>query len=259
MAVANETNQAWARRLTWLALALSVGGLVVAAIAAVGSGQGMWDFRAGFAVLRYAFYTAIAGGLIAIVAGLMARRAGEPDLARRNLVALLIALAFILYLGVHIVTARSVPAIHDVTTNLADVPQFSTLEVRADNLDNIPDEGRPELAALAPEARWKALHAEGYGDLRTVRVRGGVAATIARAETIARKRGWTIAHVDPQAGILEATDTSLFFRFKDDVVLRARPAAHGATQVDMRSISRVGGSDIGVNAKRIRAFLKDLR
>jgi uncharacterized protein (DUF1499 family) len=60
---------------------------------------------------------------------------------------------------------------------------------------------------------------------------------------------------------LEATATTTFFRFENDVVVRARPypEAKGGSYVDMRSISRVGGSDVGVNAKRIRAFLKDLQ
>jgi uncharacterized protein (DUF1499 family) len=58
---------------------------------------------------------------------------------------------------------------------------------------------------------------------------------------------------------LEATDTTFFFRFKDDVAIRARPAPGGGTLVDMRSISRVGGSDVGVNAKRVRDFLRDLQ
>jgi hypothetical protein len=156
-------------------------------------------------------------------------------------------------------TARSVPAIHDVTTNLADVPQFSRLTVRADNLDNVPDLGRAELKAMAPEARWKAVHASAYGDLRTVRVPMNVADTIRRAEALARERGWKIALADPEGGRLEATDTSLFFRFKDDVVVRARPDPSGGSQVDMRSISRVGGSDVGVNAKRVRSFLADLQ
>jgi uncharacterized protein (DUF1499 family) len=59
--------------------------------------------------------------------------------------------------------------------------------------------------------------------------------------------------------VLEATETTFFFRFKDDVVVRARPAPGGGSLVDMRSISRVGGSDVGLNAKRVRAFLADLQ
>ncbi len=88
----------------------------------------------------------------------------------------------------------------------------------------------------------------------------GVAETIDRAASLARSRGWTIAKVDRNAGILEATETSLFFRFKDDVVVRVRADPKGGgSLVDMRSISRVGGSDVGMNAQRIRGFLADLQ
>ena len=257
-----ETKRAggWARKLTWLALGLSVGGLAAALIAAVGSGQGAWHLRVGFSIVSYAFYAAIAGGLLAIIAWIAGRRSGG-GLGRYNLLAFLIALGFVAYLGSHIATARSAPAIHDVTTNLEDMPQFTALKVREDNLDKIPDNDEPRLKAMDPESRWKALHREGYADLRPIRVPWTVADTIRRAEALARGRGWEIAKVDPKAGILEATDTTFFFRFKDDVVLRVRPYAEvkGGSQVDMRSISRVGGSDVGVNAKRIRSFLKDLQ
>lgn len=248
----------WARWLTVAAALLSFGALAAALIAALGSGQGAWSFRAGFTVLRYAFFAAGIGGVLALVAAFVARRVA-PRLVLANLVALAAAAALVLYVGSQVRTARSVPAIHDVTTNLDDVPAFTALPVRADNLDNIPDMDRPALAALPPEERWKAIHRESYGDLRTVRVEGTVADTVRRAERLARERGWDIAAVDPAGGRLEATDTSFFFRFKDDVVMRARPAPGGGTMVDMRSISRVGGSDVGVNARRIRSFLEDLQ
>jgi uncharacterized protein (DUF1499 family) len=112
---------------------------------------------------------------------------------------------------------------------------------------------------MAPDARWKAIHAEAYGDLRPVTIQASVADTVRKAEALARERGWEVARADPAAGIVEATDTSLFFRFKDDVAVRVRPAPGGGSRVDMRSISRVGGSDVGVNAKRVRAFLSDLQ
>lgn len=250
----------WGRRLPWAALALAVGGLAAALIAAVGSGAEAWTFRTGFSILRYAFYAAIAGGFLAIVAFFVARRGGVRT-GRLNLVAFLVAVAFAAYLMSHIATARSVPAIHDATTNLSDVPQFATLTVRADNFENIPDNGRPELAALDPENRWKAIHREAYGDLRSLRLSLGVAEATKRAEALIRARGWAVARVDRQTGIVEATARTLFFRFKDDVVVRVRPdpTRPGGSVVDMRSISRVGGSDIGVNAARIRAFLADLQ
>ena len=116
----------WGQRLSWMALALSVGGLAAALVAAAGSGAEVWSFRIGFAILRYAFYAAIAGGLLAIVAFVIARRGGVRT-GRLNLLAFVIAAAFVAYLTSHIATARSVPAIHDATTDLVDVPQFGTL------------------------------------------------------------------------------------------------------------------------------------
>lgn len=256
----NRSRSGWQRHLTTAAALLSLGAVIAALIASVGSGMGAWHFRVGFSVLRYAFYAAVGGGvlaLIGIVAGLI-RRTGPGKL---NLVALVVALLFSGYLLQMVTTARSVPAIHDATTNLDDLPAFTTLTVRSDNLENVPDEGRAELARLDPESRWKAIHRRAYGDLRTVRLAASVAETTERAANLARSRGWEIAKADPKAGIVEATATSFFFRFKDDVVVRVRPDPRRAdgSLVDMRSISRVGGSDVGMNAKRIRAFLADLQ
>lgn len=250
----------WARRLSLAAAILSIGGSVIALLAAVGSGQGAWDFRTGFSILRYTLYAAALGGMLAIAALWMSERTALHKLSRLNLLALIVAVCFVGYVGSQILTARAVPAIHDITTNLEDVPSFYRLRVREDNLEQVPDLGRPPLARLTPRERWKVVHSEGYGDLHTITVPWSVGETTDRAEALARERGWEIVTEDPTNGILEAVATSFFFRFKDNVVVRARkdPAGDG-TQVDMRSMSRVGVSDVGVNAKRIRAFLKDLQ
>lgn len=250
----------WVQLLTRIALVLALGALTVSLIAAIGSGQGLWHFRAGFTVLRYAFFVAAAGAVVALVGLVLARRAHRVGMMLPNLIALVVALGFVLYLGSWYAQARSVPAIHDVSTNLDDLPQFSRLQVREDNLDSVPDMNNPELAALPPEERWKAVHREHYDDLQTLTLPMPPADVIRKAERLARDRGWKIARVDTAAGILEATETSAFFRFSDDIVVRARPAPDGAgSLVDMRSISRVGASDVGMNAERVRDFLEDLR
>jgi uncharacterized protein (DUF1499 family) len=245
--------------VTTAAVVLGVGSVAAALIASLGAGQDLWHFRGAFTVLRYAFFAAIAGAVLGLLGLILARRARKAGLMLPNLLAVVVALGFVLYLGTQIRTARTVPGIHEVSTDLDDLPQFTRLKLREDYLEKVPDMDRPELKALAPEARWKAIHREAYGDLRPVRVATSPSDTIRRAAQLARDRGWAVSHEDPDAGILEATDTTFFFRFKDDVVVRARPAPGGGSLVDMRSISRVGGSDVGVNAKRVRAFLKDLQ
>jgi uncharacterized protein (DUF1499 family) len=254
-----KAKAGWGKRLSLLALALSLGGVAAALVAAVGTGAGWWDYGAGLGVLRYALLAAAAGGLLSIVAWFVSRRSGVRT-GWLNGLALVTALLFVAYLGNMIVTARSLPMIHDATTNLEDVPQFSRLTLRADYLAKVPDEGKAELAALSPEERWKALHRRAYPDLRPLRLAAPPERVLKQAEQLARDRGWNVAAVDPTGGTLEATATTLFFRFKDDVVVRVRPdpASPGGSIVDMRSISRVGLSDLGVNARRVRAFLSDL-
>jgi hypothetical protein len=252
-----DSKRDWTALVTKAAVVLGIGAVLAALAAAIGSAAGLWSFRAGLSSLRYLFFAAAAGAVLGLIGLVMARRRAKLMLA--NLLALVVALGFVLYLGNLVRIAKSVPAIHDVSTNLDDVPQFARLGVRADNLENIPDEGKAELKAMAPEARWKAVHRAHYGDLHTVQVATPPAETVRRAAALAREREWDVAAVDEKAGTVEATATSTFFHFKDDVVLRVRPAAGGGSLVDMRSVSRVGTSDVGVNARRVRAFLADLR
>ena len=68
---------------------------------------------------------------------------------------------------------------------------------------------------------------------------------------------WDIVAADPAQGRIEATATTLLFGFKDDVAIRITPDGAGS-RVDVRSLSRVGRSDFGTNAKRVRAYLRAL-
>jgi Protein of unknown function (DUF1499) len=250
------TRSDWGRRITPLALVLAVGAVAAALIGAVGAGRGLWHFRVGFEVLHFAFWAAAVGGVLGLLGLVLTRGRAKSMLG--NLVALVVAAGFLLYVGSLIRTAKAVPAIHDATTNLEDVPKFERLAVRSDNLEKIPGEGRPDLERLAPEARWKAVHRLHYADLHTLRLAADVPSAVRRAAALARDRGWTLALVDAAAGQIEATATSRFFRFKDDIAIRVRPAPGGGSVVDMRSVSRVGQSDLGVNAARVRAFMADL-
>jgi uncharacterized protein (DUF1499 family) len=79
-----------------------------------------------------------------------------------------------------------------------------------------------------------------------------------RALAAARAMGWEIVDAAADQGRVEATATTFWFGFKDDVVVRVRPDASGS-RIDVRSLSRVGRSDLGANAQRIRTYLDRLR
>jgi uncharacterized protein (DUF1499 family) len=86
-----------------------------------------------------------------------------------------------------------------------------------------------------------------------------VEAVITKAAEISEGFGWNVASVDHAGGRLEVTETTLWFQFKDDMVVRVTANESGGSIVDARSVSRVGGSDIGVNAKRIRKLFAALQ
>ena len=140
--------------------------------------------------------------------------------------------------------ARSVPPIHDITTDTSNPPTFQAIvPLRADapnTLDYDP--------ATAEQQR------RAYADVAAVTLPEPPAAAFERALAAAEGAGWQIVARDPAAGRIEATDTTFWFGFKDDVVIRLTPAGAG-TRVDVRSVSRVGRSDVGANADRIRAYL----
>ena len=83
------------------------------------------------------------------------------------------------------------------------------------------------------------------------------AETMQKAIDAARSLGWHVAASDAASGRLEATATTTFFGFKDDIVVRIRHEGTGS-RVDVRSVSRVGLSDLGANADRIRKYLVKL-
>jgi len=70
--------------------------------------------------------------------------------------------------------------------------------------------------------------------------------------------GWDVVARAPAEGRIEAIDTSQWFGFHDDIVVRIRPAGSGS-RIDIRSKSRVGRSDLGANAHRIRTFTSKLK
>ena len=184
-------------------------------------------------------------GLLATIAGI-AMKIRPVWQAALGTVLAVIGLA-VLYFSV-IIPGGNAPPLHDITTNVDDPPEFTTLSLREDNL--IPFQNIEE---------WKAAHRQGYPDIGPIVIEKSPELVLADARALAEARGWDIANVDPASGHMEATAYAGYLRFMDDVIVEVTPIADGSTRVDMRSVSRVGLSDLGYNAKRIRAFLIDLQ
>jgi uncharacterized protein (DUF1499 family) len=237
----------WTRRLAraalWLglaALAVAGIGLTLARFDVIAKMGGLYAMVGGLALAAIATLT----GLIALVMN-MRFRAGVGVAA---LIGLIIGGGYTGFMLSRMAVARSVPPIHDVTTDLTNPPRFTRLALRPDN-----------LVGVETEERWRALHSAAYADIQPVIIAKPMAAVIADADRLARARGWTLAISDPQAGTMEATANVSYIRFQDDVALRVTPAPGGGSKVDMRSVSRIGVSDLGINAARIREFLAALQ
>ena len=236
----------WTKGLSWLALLVALGatlaafgGMTLARVDRIGKLEGF-----GYLVQSAPF--AASALVVAIIALLFNWRTGWPAW-RPALIGFLFAAGFVGTLAIRVAMAGDAPMIHDATTDLADVPQFRAITLPDDN-----------LRGLENESQWVALHEEAFPDLRSVVLDRPVAQTIADAEALARERGWTIRDVSPDEGRLEATAYASYIRFEDEVVIRVRPDGAGRSLVDMRSTSRVGVGDLGVNAHRIDDFLEDL-
>lgn len=214
-------------------------------------------YASGVLPLLIALLAGLLLGLLAAIAGAAASLVGlvlvlrRPRAARRGAglaaAALVAALAALAIPGRYLRDGAT-PPIHDITTDTGNPPQFvDVLPLRAD----APNPAAYEGEAIASQQRTA------YPEIRPLTVAAPPAVVFARALDVARDMGWTLVASDPAAGRIEATDTTFWFRFKDDVVVRLTPEGSG-TRVDVRSLSRVGGGDVGTNARRIRTYLAAL-
>lgn len=201
---------------------------------------------------------ALLGAVIVLIASLVFLVIAQKNglAADRNFLsaALVLSLLPLLMVGPQIVTARSVPPIHDITTDTSEPPEFDVIvEHRVDALNSL-DYGDEEL----PAEQLAALQAEAYPNVQPLTMSWSVEEAAAAAEAALKGLGMEVVNVDVEAGRVEATATTFWFGFKDDVVVRIRPDTEGV-RIDIRSISRVGQSDLGANAARIESILAALR
>lgn len=232
-----------AMKISRLPLLVALIALLLLLFAGPGTRAGLWEYGTGFLLMRWAFFAGAGAAVLALVFLVIPRT--RRNAASTLVLALVVGsvAAWIPWNGLQ--TVRSLPFIHDITTDTENPPAFvAVLPLRADAA-NPPEYPGEEVAQLQREA---------YPDVQPLLTTLTPAEAFDRAEQVARVLGWEIVVTVPQEGRIEATDTTFWFGFKDDVVIRVRPNADGS-RVDIRSKSRVGRSDVGANAARIREFM----
>jgi uncharacterized protein (DUF1499 family) len=231
-----------------LAMAFAVAAFTMLLASGPGTRLGLWPWQTAFSLLKWATYTGLAAGAAALVLSFLAVvprwRAGAwvPALALAFAVAAAAPPIILLE------RAKVLPDIHDITTDTSDPPAFVAL---------MPERMKALNGASYGGAAVAAEQKKGYPDIKPLVLKAPPRDVLQRAQDAARALGWEVIASDAESGRLEATATTLWFGFKDDVVVRIRPEGSGS-RVDIRSMSRVGSSDVGANAKRIREFLAKL-
>lgn len=231
-----------------LGLVLGVAAVLLLAAGPFGWRFGWWSFRVAFTTLMpYAFYCGVAAMVVSLLAlvGSIGRRRGLG-----SAVLGLVLGAVAAYFPWHASEMRGVyPSMHDITTDAANPPSFDFAAGM-----RVAEHG----AGVAYPSDAAALQQKYYAGIEPVMLDAAPAQTFDRALAVVKAKGWTIVKSDPEAGIIDAYDRSFWFGFADDVAIRVTPAGNGS-RVDIRSGSRQGRGDFGVNAARARGFLAALK
>lgn len=236
-----------------LGFVLALGAGAMAIFSGLGTQLDWWHFSNGFSLLKWGVYIAAVAGVFCLL-GILAVRPGKEKkgfmLAACGLV---IATPVIAVPYFWAQTAGKVPQIHDITTDIDNPPQFEAIvPLRGENANSL-EYGGAEIAQLQIKA---------YPYIEPLNVTREPSEVFEAALATAKQMGWDIASADKNTNRIEATDTTFWFGFKDDIVIRITPNSFGkdgGSKIDVRSVSRVGRSDIGTNASRIQAYLKNLK
>ncbi len=244
-----HSQRPWFRRLNVLAGVVGLFAVLGILLAAPG-------YRFGLIVLGTAFELTKASAIVAMVAvgvGLIAvvtGRVGQPKAwGKASIAGLLAGILIVVPLMQSYKKAKSVPAIHDITTDRQNPPQFVDVVALRANAKNPPEYAGAEIGDQQAKA---------YPDIETLSFSKSPAEVLAAAEKAALAAGWEVVASVATEGRLEAVATTFWYGYKDDIVVRIQAAPAGSI-MDVRSKSRVGRSDLGTNAARIRAFTEAVK
>jgi len=257
-----ETKRHKLRKLVIrIAMGLAILGPLIFALAGFGYRMGLFDLGLSLGTLsRKIGPLVLLIGLLTGIAGLVMAFVMKP---RKGLVlaaiATIIPLAGLISLNGMKNKVSKLPYIHDITTDTQDPPVFTDVIVKlrdtakaSNTLDYVGKKDPKDVLVSVQQTK-------AYPDIRPVLRSEAPEIVYGEALSLIKQQGWAIHTEDPEAGLIEATDTTFWYGFKDDIIVRIRAAEGGGTIVDMRSVSRVGMSDIGANAERLSVLINGLK
>lgn len=206
---------------------------------------GIVDLGTAFTGFKFGVFAGIAALILLVLQMIFKRK--TVTLGSTVIALLLSAIAIAMPLSM-MNKGKSVPPIHDISTDLINPPKFVAIApLRADAPNPVEYAG----AEAAKQQR------DAYPDLKTLSYTQSKSELVKATEQAINNLGWDLVNSDVDKGIVEATDSTMWFGFKDDVVVRVTD--NGSERLlDIRSKSRVGGSDLGKNAERIHNFINEL-
>ena len=233
----------WSGRLAWFALAVTLLSIVVLR-------SGLLEAEPALATFAAALIFAALAVLLAFLSFIPIWRLGRSGLGRAVL-GLFLGLLLLAYPGYLAYRGSKLPAITDITTDTVNPPRF-------DLLARLRPRGRNDY----PGAKTAALQRAAYPDIAPLDETVAPAIAFRAALAVVDKRKWLVVDARPPTpprrdGVIEAVARTFIMGFRDDVVVRVS-AEEGGARIDARSASRIGVSDLGTNAARVRALLADI-
>ncbi|KAF0567705.1 hypothetical protein FQV37_1820 [Psychrobacter nivimaris] len=224
---------------------MSVIAILLVALAGPMYKFGIVELGTAFTGFKFGLFAGIAALVLLAIQLLFKRNTASIGSALASAVLAVAAIAVPLSM---MNTAKNVPPIHDISTDLMNPPEFvATAPLRADAPNPVAYAG----AEVAEQQRTA------YPDLQTLTHAQSKPELVKASKQAIENLGWELVNTDTDKGIIEATDTTAWFGFKDDVIIRVTDN-DSERLVDIRSKSRVGQSDLGKNAARIHSFIKEL-
>ena len=248
----------WPLRLTKFAYVVGILGLLLLFAAGPGYRMGALPLPAALIGAALGFVLLVLAFIIGGTGWLTARR--HAGLVSRAAVWIILLAGVMTIVAVFwVVRLRGAAPIHDITTDLTDPPAFKdVVRLREEAHALNPPEYQRTQSIMGRKIDIPDEQRRAFPDLQPLMVPQPPAQALQLAQEAAQKMGWDIVAVVPADGRIEATDTTFYFGFKDDIVIRVRSEQNGS-RIDVRSESRVGGGDAGTNARRVRKYLAKVR